>query len=580
MVKRIERYGRFTPSGRDTSAQKRMAALAGLGESIAQTGVFFSEKLASEKAIEDAKIKAEQALEKGVEPEKKQFFEFGSETYNRAVTAEFEKAKKQADLQFAVGIQNDAYDFILEQLNKTPDDVLAFDKAVLSYYPDLSKNVAPELKLKIDQAFRREFLSARETVLKNQKENTTLKAKEEAAKAEVNFENQQSNLAAQGNAESLAASIREQDGFAVAAGSEIVDLAKYYEEKESRMAILRQVFTLGTVRREIIQNDEIPSDLEKLKRLNNFVADLKKQNVLAIPDPENPGKFINVDDKERKSIIKAVEEEVKDFESLLTKRVTQTTLEDKIAKVENYEKISSYIEDETISAEEKLLFINTQELQGLIDTEKASIARRYVTSEKALNAITDNKIYGDIIDRIYGLNADLSISGQNADYLEGLANIDAYIKTARADGKLNRNDEIKLRREMKNLTAAKKAEALSTLSVSYYKANRIIKENVRPDLMNVVRARLFERVQSETQKLEEEGQTVSRAKISGFWQLYALSTAREVQEEERQRSKESVQNVLSRTQPKKPPTITTQAEYDNLRSGDLYIFNGKTARKP
>ena len=580
MVKRIERYGRFTPSGRDTSAQKRMAALAGLGESIAQTGVFFSEKLASEKAIQDAKIKAEEALEKGVEPEKKQFFEFGSETYNRAVTAEFEKAKKQADLQFAVGIQNDAYDFILEQLNKTPDDVLAFDQAVLSYYPDLSKNVAPELKLKIDQAFRREFLSARETVLKNQKENTTLKAKEEAAKAEVNFENQQSNLAVQGNAESLAASIREQDGFAVAAGSEIVDLAKYYEEKESRMAILRQVFTLGTVRREIIQNDEIPSDLEKLKKLNNFVADLKKQNVLAIPDPENPGKFINVDDKERKSIIKAVEEEVKDFESLLTKRVTQTTLEDKIAKVENYEKISSYIEDETISAEEKLLFINTQELQGLIDTEKASIARRYVTSEKALNAITDNKIYGDIIDRIYGLNADLSISGQNADYLEGLANIDAYIKTARADGNLNRNDEIKLRREMKNLTAAKKAEALSTLSVSYYKANRIIKENVRPDLMNVVRARLFERVQSETQKLEEEGKTVSRSEISGFWQKYALSTAQEVQEEERQRSKESVQNVLSRTQPKKPPTITTQAEYDNLRSGDVYIFNGKTARKP
>ena len=266
-----------------------------------------------------------------------------------------EKAKKQADLQFAVGIQNDAYDFILEQLNKTPDDVLAFDQAVLSYYPDLSKNVAPELKLKIDQAFRREFLSARETVLKNQKENTTLKAKEEAAKAEVNFENQQSNLAVQGNAESLAASIREQDGFAVAAGSEIVDLAKYYEEKESRMAILRQVFTLGTVRREIIQNDEIPSDLEKLKKLNNFVADLKKQNVLAIPDPENPGKFINVDDKERKSIIKAVEEEVKDFESLLTKRVTQTTLEDKIAKVENYEKISSYIEDETISAEENII---------------------------------------------------------------------------------------------------------------------------------------------------------------------------------------------------------------------------------
>ena len=99
---------------------------------------------------------------------------------------------------------------------------------------------------------------------------------------------------------------------------------------------------------------------------------------------------------------------------------------------------------------------------------------------------------------------------------------------------------------MKNLTAAKKAEALSTLSVSYYKANRIIKENVRPDLMNVVRARLFERVQSETQKLEEEGQTVSRAKISGFWQDYALSIAQEVQEEEKEKARENITNTLNK----------------------------------
>ena len=71
----------------------------------------------------------------------------------------------------------------------------------------------------------------------------------------------------------------------------------------------------------------------------------------------------------------------------------------------------------------------------------------------------------------------------------------------------------------------------------------IINNNVRIAARSHAEAR---NLRARAQKLEEEGKTVSRSEISGFWQKYALSTAQEVQEEERQRSKESVQNVLNK----------------------------------
>ena len=95
------------------------------------------------------------------------------------------------------------------------------------------------------------------------------------------------------------------------------------------------------------------------------------------------------------------------------------------------------------------------------------------------------------------------MQANNADYLEGVQSIDEFIKEQRTVGNLNRDDELKLNREMRNLTAAKKAGALSMIGLSYYKANNIIVENTPSELRNVVRARVFDIVQAEMESAEE-----------------------------------------------------------------------------
>ena len=290
--------------------------------------------------------------------------------------------------------------------------------------------------------------------------------------------------------------------------------------------------------------------------------------------------MVRLDEKERKSMISAVEAEVKDYKDLVKQQIAQNTLLDRIDSAENYMRISATAEDTEIDANQRLLIINTAEKDGLLRTEDASILRRYVKSEQAIDAKTNNEIYGEIVGRIYGLNADLSLQGNNADYIEGIRAIDEFIKEQRTVGALSRDDEVKLQKEMRNLTEAKQAGAISELALSYTSANRIIIDNTPPELRNDVRARLFDRVQAEIRSAEEAGEPLGRGADRKLWKQYALSTATEVLDEERQRSQNSIRDVLSRTQAATLPAITTQAEYDALQSGDEYLYNGQLARKP
>ena len=316
---------------------------------------------------------------------------------------------------------------------------------------------------------------------------------------------------------------------------------------------MHQAGVLGELRRDIINNPELENKpKEKITILNNALAGLKEMTVLKVLDPEDPTKMVSVDEKERKSIIAAVESEIKDYKDLVKQQITKNTLIDIINSSQNYMEMSSYVEDTEIDADERLLEINTAKKDGRLKSEQASILINYVKSEKAVNAKTNSSIYGEIIDRIYGLNSDYALQADSADYVTGVQAVNEFIKEERTAGNLNRDDELKLNREMRNLTAAKKAGALSMIGLSYYKANKIIVENTPSELRNVVRARVFDIVQAEMESAEEIGKPLSKADQRDLWSKYALSTSTEVIEEERQRSKESIRDVLSRTQATPP----------------------------
>ena len=567
-IQPIKRYGGFTATGIDQSGVQRMQALAGLGATAASVGTAIGKKIAEAQAPEEAQAKAEQALKEGTAPEKKSPFNYAYKTFNNQLVQ-----------GYAAGIQNKTTDMIARVAAENPADYSTFQKLVNEGYKGLSANLPVETKATVDNFFSRSVAAAGNNIIKEQTKIATNNAKAEMAQAAINYHTEQSNLATEGLSAELAESIRDEDAAALAAGPDVVNYETYVKDKAKRMADYRQAGVLGSLRRDIINNPELDAK-EKITRLNGVVAAIKEKTVLQVPDPEDPSKMVRLDEKERKSMISAVEAEVKDYKDLVKQQIAKNTLLDRIDSAENYMRISATAEDTEIDADQRLLIINTAEKDGLLRTEDASILRRYVKSEQAIDAKTNNEIYGDIVGRIYGLNADLSLQGNNADYIEGIRAIDEFIKEQRTVGALSRDDEVKLQREMRNLTEAKQAGAISELALSYTSANRIIIDNTPPELRNDVRARLFDRVQAEIRSAEEAGEPLGRGADRKLWKQYALSTATEVLEEERQRSQDSIRDVLSRTPVATPPAITTQAEYDALQSGDQYIFNGKLARKP
>jgi hypothetical protein len=539
---RIESYGEFRPTGVDDSAARRMQALAGLGETVAGVAEQFGRAKATEIAPEQAQKAAEKAIEEGEELKKRDPLAWGATAYNN-----------QLIQGYAAGIQNETSDMIARVATENPNDFTAFQKQVTEGYKGLSANLPVEAKASVDNYFYRSSNTAGNKIIKEQAKNAIKDSKAEIAQAGVNFYNEQSNLASEGDAEGLAQSIVDQDNAVISAGPDVVNFEEYYKEKEKRMADYRQAGVLGELRRDIINNPELEDKpKEKIIYLNGALAGLKKSTVLKVANPEDPTKMVSVDEKERKSIIAAVESEIKDYKDLVKQQITKNTLMDTINSVENYMAMSSYVEDTEIDADERLLKIDTEEKDGRLKTEQASILRRYVKSEKAVNAKTNSSIYGAIIDRIYGLNADLSLQANNADYLEGVQSIDEFIKEERTAGNLNRDDELKLNREMRNLTAAKKAGALAGLSARYGAANRIINDNSPPELRNDIRARIFDRVQDDVRSAEEAGEELKSRDVYKLWEKYALSTSTEVIDEERQRSQESIRDVLSRTQATPP----------------------------
>jgi hypothetical protein len=549
--KPISYYGQFTPTGVDQSGARRMQALAGLGETVASVAEQFGRSKADELAPEQAQKAAEKAITEGEELKKRSPLAYGATVYNN-----------QLIQGYAAGIQNETSDMIAKVATENPADFTAFQAKVTEGYKGLSANLPVEAKATVDNFFNRSRNTAGNKIIAKQNKIAIDNSKAEIALAGVNYYDEQSNLASEGNAEDLAKSILDQDTAVIVAGPDVVDFKKYYEEKAKRLADYRQAGVLGELRRDIINNPELENKpKEKITILNGALAGLKKSTVLKVADPEDPTKMVNVDEKERKSIITAVESEIKDYKDLVKQQITNNTLLDTINSVDNYMAMSSAVEDTEIDADERLLQINRSEKDGKLKTEQASILRRYVTSEKAVNAKTNSSIYGAIIDRIYGLNSDLSLQANNADYLKGVQSIDEFIKEERTAGNLNRDDELKLNREMRNLTAAKKAGALSMIGLSYTKANKIIVKNTPPELRNTVRARIFNIVQAEIENAEEIGKSLNTSDKRDLWSKYALSTSTEVIDEERQRSQDSIRDVLSRTQVA-PPTGAVIIKFD------------------
>ena len=92
---RIGYYGKFTPTSLDTSAADKMRALAGLGETVANTALAIGKPIAVREGAKKGAIAAQDARsvdEAGnitYAPVKKRVFGYGAEAQNQAMASTY-----------------------------------------------------------------------------------------------------------------------------------------------------------------------------------------------------------------------------------------------------------------------------------------------------------------------------------------------------------------------------------------------------------------------------------------------------------------------------------------------------------
>ena len=281
--KRIEYYGRFTPTGVDTSQAKRLQALSGLAEQVGDIAFDIGAKIQTERGQEAGVASGMEAAQEGQAPETKEGFLSAISIYDQA----YNKAALNA---YGSGIRVDGKKklFELEEKYAADPDPVAFQSDFNGYMKGvtqgLPEDIAADLRLRLTEDAMRvqgrlaDSQRARQFDLAaaNLNEELTVLADEQARAARAGDDTRVQELQVQ--MENIGAE-----------NIDILDPAayqKYVSEQEDRLIIQGN---LGQLDRAILEN----SDLTLEERIENGKQMLRTliANPLEELSPENQSKL-------------------------------------------------------------------------------------------------------------------------------------------------------------------------------------------------------------------------------------------------------------------------------------------------
>ena len=553
--KPIGYYGEFRPTGVDTSAARRFEALAGLAGQVGDIAAAFGKKKVAEQAFlkekndiavveKAAKLAGNASAISATPLELREYDDVKTYEQDRAFNANVEVA-------YTAGIQNEITGIVSRAEAANPEDIEGYRNLTSSGMNGLLSVAPEEMKPAFENYFSQLNQASASRIWKAQqkKQNDIDSATIQTALVDqsVNLV----NLARSNDAEQLrnAALIWVETGKqGVAKG--LVDSGKFATQTTELRDRLATQSALG--RFDLIIRNEDQTVEQRIESGQNVIDQINEKDAL----------------------VKDLESELKDFESEEIKKVESEIQASRFTQISNYSSAMETVQDVSISDNDKLFSIAESEMKGNIGREEAVLLRRYVTSAKALNAVTNSEVMGDIVARAYDLNADFEMDANSNNYLQGVNNLREDILIARSKGDLTSDDELKLNNQLKTLTAAKIAGATSEIAQANSKADRTIKESLQPDLWGVARRDLLDAVRLRKQEIEDEGRAVSRRDEINLWAELAPSVVSRIQEKRRGESIERVNRILA------IPTVTTQAEFDALPAGAKFIENGVQYEKP
>ena len=587
-IKPITRYGKFTPTGVDRSAETRMRALAGLGEQAMKLAVGEAEREKTKKEAEEKEQAVLQAPEVGY-AEGEQALATG--VYTPSLGHGAQKRQVAAKAGYLASFENTMQQTINDAVAQSNGDYQEFSNianGALDGMMQAYTNLPEEWKDKAYKQVARNIELAGAPILKAQNKFNFEKNETEFLQAENTRSNTEIDLAFNGNYEALSdarGTNLEAINTAMQGG---ITSEKIKSDKPAHLAALRLQISRGEFHRGVIETEqeiETPEDvIQRVQIGEQFIESLRDKKTLYVIDPNDSTKKVAVSQDEKETIIEQLENDLKDFSESETKKAEGKQASDRLSQINAYNGYQTTVLDSEISDEQKLVDITKGEMDGTFDRDGARKLRAYVNSSKALNAVTNPEKYGTLISQLYDLNANLDLDENGEAYLTGLNNINDQVIEMRTNGQLSQSDENKFRSQMDNLTNAKKAKATVVIRESWYKADKILTESLPPELTGEGTRLLFEEVQAEKARLESEGMTIVANDEMKLWEQLAPKVANDLLERRRTEVMQQIQNeiVPPVTPATELPQVSTQGDYNDLRSGTLYfnVVKGIRERKP
>ena len=281
--KRIEYYGRFTPTGVDTSQAKRLQALSGLAEQVGDIAFDIGAKIQTERGQEAGVASGMEAAQEGQAPETKEGFLSAISIYDQA----YNKAALNA---YSSGIRVDGKKKLFELEEKYADDPdpVAFQSDFNGYMKGvtqgLPEDIAADLRLRLTEDAMRvqgRLADAQRTrqfdlAVTNINEELSVLADEQARAARAGDDTRVEELKVQ----------IENIGIENAELLDPATIAKFEAEQKDRLIIQGN---LGQLDRAILENP----DLKLEERIENGKQMLRTliANPLAELSPENQSKL-------------------------------------------------------------------------------------------------------------------------------------------------------------------------------------------------------------------------------------------------------------------------------------------------
>ena len=549
---RILSYGEFRPTGGDNSISRRMQALAGLGETVA--GV--AEQFGRAKAEELAPEQAAKALQESITID-----ESGQKVYGEIPTFKGWSAEKRTALALAgytASVENDVTNIVDSAKLKSPTNTAEYNTLVNAGMKGLTASLPEDAKVLAQSYFSQINRTAFQGI---QKEEIKINNDIALGNIETYVTNANANilnLARKGRSPELIQAIIDRDAKAQPSiKSGILDASNYRKDMEKLNVQIVEQSALGIY--EVLLQDESKTPQARVEEAEKALKDLKSQDRVSIPNPINPEENITLSPDQKENLEKELKTNIKDFKDSAILEAQKQLQADEFTQIANYSQAQKAVEDTSISPEEQLQNISQLEKDGDIKKDQARILKAYVNSVKKLNAAVNANSFDYIITKIHDLNALVDYDEDNSnDYLRGINNITDEILKLRASGNMSRPDELKLKKQMTNLTAAKVAGATQEVFEYYTDASDAINIGLPPEFQGIAKREVFYAVDTVIQQGESAGVSYDNNDIKSIYQTETNRIINKINKQRRSSALETVNAITQSTViPVKPANYPT-----------------------